>query len=489
MTEQTSPPHDPLIEKTVGPNSSSILKKKVLQVLNNRIWHIVIIVVAAISTGGVAVQFVSIDMAVVAALTVFCIGLWATAAVPEYWPALAFFIIAMAFDIAPAEVVFSGFHSSAFWLLFSGMVMGVAIRHTGIGRRAAGFLSRLLGRRYSRVILGIVVFSVLLAFVMPSSMGRIVLLIPIIVALAEHMGYNSHSNGRAGMLMAAAFGTWLPAFAILPSNAPNMILVGMAENLYAHEVSYWDYLLLHFPVLGLIKAGCLVLLIVWMFPDRNPVNKQSYRDDNAAMNSMQWHLVALLGVCLTFWFSDGIHHISPGWVGLAAALYCLWPYSDLTSKNCLDKDIKYGSLFFVAGIMGLGAVISSIGLGEVMVQSLSGYAGFSNDRPFWNVIALTIISTCIALLASLPSVPAVMSPISDNLASITGLPLGTVLMTQVLAFSNALLPYQAPPLIMAMQLGNLPLRAMSKLCIALFVCSTIILIPLDLLWWRFLGMY
>jgi di/tricarboxylate transporter len=489
MTEQRSPSHNPLAEKVTGPNSSSILKKRILQVLNNRIWHIVIIVVAAISTGGVAVQFVSIDMAVVAALTVFCIGLWATAAVPEYWPALAFFLIAVVFEIAPAEVVFSGFHSSTFWLLFSGMVIGVAIRHTGLGRRAAGLLSRMLGLRYNRVILGIVVFSVLLAFVMPSSMGRIVLLITIIVDLAYHLGYSSASNCRVGMLTAAAFGTWLPAFAILPSNAPNMILAGMAENLYAHEVSYWDYLLLHFPVLGLIKAGCLVLLIVWMFPDSDPVNKKSYKNDNATMSTTQTHLVALLGACLVFWLSDGVHHISPGWIGLAAALYCLWPYSNLTSKSCLDKDIKYGSLFFVAGIMGLGAAISSTGLGEVMVQSLSGYAGFSNDRPLWNVIALTAISTLVALLASLPSVPAVMSPLSDNLASITGLPLGTVLMTQVLAFSNVLLPYQAPPLIMAMQLGNLPLGAMSKLCIALFVCSTVILIPLDLLWWRFLGLF
>lgn len=489
MTEQTSPSNNPLAENIVETNSSSILKNRILQVLNNRIWHIFIIVVAAICAAGTAVQFVSIDMAVAAGLTVFCIGLWATAAVPEYWPALAFFLVAVVFEIAPAEVVFSGFHSSTFWLLFSGMVIGVAIRHTGIGKRAAGLLSRMLGLRYSRVILGIVVFSVLLAFVMPSSMGRIVLLIPIIIALADHMEYSSTSNGRIGMLTAAAFGTWLPAFAILPSNAPNMILAGMAENLYAHDVSYWSYLLLHFPVLGLIKAGCLVLLIVWMFPDRDPVHKESYKDDNVAMNSTQWHLVVLLGVCLAFWLCDGMHHISPGWVGLAAALYCLWPYSNLTSKNCLDKDIKYGSLFFVAGIMGLGAVISSTGLGEVMVQSLSGFAGFSSERPLWNVIALTVISTLVALSASLPSVPAVMGPISDNLASITGLPLGTVLMTQVLAFSNVLLPYQAPPLIMAMQLGNLPLGAMSKLCIALFVCSTLILIPLDILWWHFLDVF
>ena len=488
MSEQTSPIHKPQAVLTAEPRSRPI-PKVILKARSSDIWHMGIIVAVAIMTGAVTLQFVSIEMTIVASLTVLCIGLWATGAVPEYWPALAFFLIAVVFELAPAEVVFSGFQSSAFWLLFSGMVIGAAIRHTGLGKRAAGLLSRMLGLRYVGVILGIVVFSVLLAFVMPSSMGRIVLLIPIIIALADHMEYSSESNGRIGMLTAAAFGTWLPAFAILPSNAPNMILAGMSENLFSYEVSYWDYLLLHFPVLGLMKAGVLVLLIVWLFPDKGPSSQIAYEKSIFPMAPAERYLSVLLGLCLVLWLTDDMHGISPGWIGLAAALYCLWPYSMLASKNCLDQDIKYGSLFFVAGILGLGAVISSIGLGEVMVQSLSEYAGFSRNEPLWNVIALTIISTVIAILASVPSVPAVMSPLSDNLASITNLPLETVLMTQVLAFSNVFLPYQAPPLIMAMQLGNLPLGAMSKLCIALFICTTVLLIPLDLLWWRFLGVF
>ena len=213
-------------------------------------WKLLGIMAVAAAVGLVAAASLPVSMAVTAALTVLCIGLWATAVVPEYWTALAFFLIAVVLGIAPPPVVFSGFQSSTFWLLFSGLVLGAAIRHTGLGQRAAGLLSGMLGTRYAGVIAGIVLFSLALAFVMPSSLGRIVLMMPIIMALAEHMGYESGSRGRTGMLLAAAFGTWLPAFAILPSNAPNMILAGMAETLYGERLSYWTYLLLHFPVLG-----------------------------------------------------------------------------------------------------------------------------------------------------------------------------------------------------------------------------------------------
>ncbi len=456
---------------------------------SKRTWQIAGIVMTASLVWLATTAYLPSQMAGTAALTVFCIGLWATAAVPEYLPALLFFLIAVVFEIAPAQTAFSGFHSSTFWLLFSGLVLGASISHTGLGQRAAVLLSQMLGTRYSSAIFGIVVFSLALAFVMPSSMGRIILLVPIVIALADHMGYASGSNGRIGMLMAAAFGTCLPAFAILPSNGPNMILAGMAENLYDYQLAYWDYLLLHFPVLGVVKSAILIVLILWMFPDHDPAYETRSRHDVTPMTAEERRLTMVLGLCLALWFTDRIHQISPGWIGLAAAIYCLWPHSKLTSKKCLNEDIKYGPLFFVAGIMGLGAVISTTGLGEVVVQNLSEYADFSVDRPFWNLAVLTAISTLVAIVTSLPGVPAIMTPIAGDLISITGLPLATVLMTQVLAFSNVFLPYQAPPLVTAMQLGQLSTGVMTKLCLALFIISALILTPLDLLWWKILGVF
>lgn len=488
MTEQAPfqrQTHAPVTADRVDAQASGTRRAAALPKLP---WRFAGIAAAAGTVGLIAAGSLPAQMAAAAALAVFCIGLWATAVVPEYWTALVFFLAAVILEIAPAQTVFSGFVSSTFWLLFSGIVLGAAMRHTGLGQRAATLLSAGLGTRYAGVILGIVLFGLALAFVMPSSMGRVVLLVPIVVALADRMGYGAPSNGRIGMLTAAAFGTCLPAFAILPSNAPNMILAGMAENLHGQQLAYWDYLLLHFPVLGVVKALVLVMLILWLFPDRDPAHEAAPEPRATPMTAGEGRLTAVLALCLALWLTDGIHHISPGWIGLAAALYCLWPGSALTSTECVNKDINYGSLFFVAGIMGLGAVISATGLGEAVVQSLSAHADFSAGQPVWNVAALTAISTLVAVVTNLPGVPAVMTPVAASLAELTGLPLATVLMTQVLAFSNVFLPYQAPPLIAAMQLANLPVGAMTRLCLTTFVVSVLLLLPLDLLWWRILGL-
>lgn len=51
------------------------------------------------------------------------IVLWATSLLPEFITALLFFAAAMMAKIAPPEVSFGGFASSAFWLVFSGFVL------------------------------------------------------------------------------------------------------------------------------------------------------------------------------------------------------------------------------------------------------------------------------------------------------------------------------------------------------------------------------
>ncbi|HBX8203738.1 TPA: SLC13 family permease, partial [Klebsiella pneumoniae] len=112
------------------------------------------------------------------------IVLWATSLLPEFITALLFFAAAMMAKIAPPEVIFGGFASSAFWLVFSGFVLGIAIRKTGLADRAAQALSARLTDSWPRMVASVVLLSYALAFVMPSNMGRIALLMPIVAAMA-----------------------------------------------------------------------------------------------------------------------------------------------------------------------------------------------------------------------------------------------------------------------------------------------------------------
>src|SRR5215470_6170677 len=201
-----------------------------------------------------------------AVLSGFVITCWATGILPEHVTALAFFCLAMLFSIAPPAVVFAGFLSASLWLVLSGLIVGVAIIGTGLGAWVAQTVLRWFGTSYVRLVSGLVVVGMALTFVMPSTIGRTLLLIPMVVALAEQLGFAAGTPGRTGLVMAAAMGTSMPAAAILPSNIPNLALAGAAETLYGLTFHYGSYLLWHLPVTGVLKAIAIVLLIGRMYP-------------------------------------------------------------------------------------------------------------------------------------------------------------------------------------------------------------------------------
>src|SRR5690606_38430851 len=150
-----------------------------------------------------------------------------------------------------AEVVFSGLTSTACWLIVSGLVIGIAISETGLAQRVSDLFTRHLDDSYTRLIAGIVLMGILLGFVMPSSVGRIVLFIPLALAIAHSCGIAPGSNDQIAVGLAAAFRSHLSPFAIVPATIPTIIMIVSAEKIHGWILLFGEYLLLHFSMLGI----------------------------------------------------------------------------------------------------------------------------------------------------------------------------------------------------------------------------------------------
>lgn len=420
------------------------------------------------------------------ALAVAAIGLWATSVIPEPIAAIFFFTLAMLLKAAPAQVVFGGFESAALWLIFGGLVMGVAVKSTGLGERIANRLGRAFGTSYWGVITGITLVGVTMGFLMPSSMGRAILLMPIALSLAARYGFRPGSNGHLGVVLAAAFGCHVPTFSVLPANVPNLVMVGAAETLWGYAPSYGEYLLLHFPVLGLLKTVFMIALIVRLWPDTPRPEAEAARA-LGPVTAAERQLSLLLAAALLLWATDFLHHVSPAWISMAAAAILLMPAIGLVDRKAFNEQVNFGSMFYVAGIMGLGAVVDKSGLGARLAQAILAVLPLAPDSPAANFASLAALSTVVSMFTTLPGAPAVLTPLAGEMARASGLPIEAVLMSQVLGFSNPILPYESAPLVVAMQLGGERLGAAQSLCLWLAGITVLILLPLDFLWWRLLG--
>ncbi|MDF3834960.1 SLC13 family permease [Cupriavidus basilensis] len=421
-----------------------------------------------------------------AALVLSTVCCWALGVLPEPATTLLFFLCAVLLHVAPPSVVFSGFASAAWWLMFGGAVTGLALRQTGLAQRLAAIIFRGRTGSYRQVIATVALSAVGLAFLMPSTTGRVMLLMPIVLALADRLGFAPGSNGRIGMVLTVAAASYMPPTAILPANIPNSVLLGAANSVYGINLSYGSYLMLHFPILGVLKTVVLVWLVCRMFPEHGPLAALP-RQDTAAPGRQEKTLAIILALAVAGFATDTLHGISPAWISLAACIVCLLPGVGLVSARMLAEQVHLTPLLYVAGFLGLGAVVESTGLGTAISAALLRWLPLAPGHTAANVAALGAVGASLGLMTTLPGLPAVLTPLARELSQATGLSLEAVLMLQVPVFSTVFFPYQSPPIVIAMQLGGVGLREGTRLCLALAALTLLVLLPLDYFWWRLLG--
>ena len=414
-----------------------------------------------------------------------CIGLWATGWLPQWLTALVFFTLCTLAGVAPAETVFAGFGSAATWLVFAGLIIGAAIQYTGLGTTLAQGVGPWLAGSYRKALVGVIVLGLVMAFFMPSGMGRILLMVPILTTLADHLGYAQGERARTGLILGGIMGTFLPTYAILPANVPNNVLMGAAETVLGTPPTYSDYLLLHFPVLGLLKTLLLIGVMLWLFPGHAPAQAREPTPPLRLAAPERW-LAALLSVAVLLWMTDSWHGISPAWIGMGVALICLFPGSRLLAEKPLQS-ISFDSFIYVAGIVSLGALAYQSGLGTLVAGGLLSILPLREASDAAAFGMLSALAMMLGTLVTLPGIPAILTPMAPGLAEITGWSPEAVYMTQVVGFSTVLLPYQAPPLIVGILAARISLRETARLCLITAVLSVLLLWPLDYLWWQWLG--
>jgi anion transporter len=421
-----------------------------------------------------------------AALLVLTIGLWALSAVPEYITALLFFLLAVVLAIAPPQVVFSAFTSATMWLVLGGLIIADAVTATGLGRRFAGVLFDRYTSSYAALIVAIALVATALAFFMPATIGRILLLVPIVVALAERVGFAPATSGYNGLCLTAIIITYQSGSAILPANAPNLVLAGAAETLYGVPLIYAEYLWVMFPVLALLKGAVAVALIWWLYPAQ--VKTQTAPLALAPMSAEERRLAVILVIALLLWMTDAVHGVRAGWVALAAGLACLLPRVGVLPAASFNN-VRLGPFFYVGASIGLGAVVHESGLGELLGKTLQGTLNLQPDSDFTNFMVLGMLNAMAGLLLTNPAQPAVMTALSGPFADAAGWPLNAAVMTIAVGFNVMLLPYQVPPIVVGMHAAAVPVRTALRLTTPLAALGIVVFLPLDYLWWRIIGYF
>lgn len=422
-------------------------------------------------------------VAVIGGLAVFC---FATRILPELVTTLLCFLAFLALELAPPEVIFSGFASGGTWLMISGLIIGTAITFTGLGKQIATRIFARTGTSYVRTVLLLSVSGLLLGLLVPSTIPRIIVMVPVAVSLAKEMGMSTGSRGQIGLAITAATSTLLPTYAILTANLPTIVHYGALETLLGVKTSYANYFVAQLPA-NLVRFGLILACLLPFAKSTNLAQQSDTPDDVEPMTNVQRRLLGLLFVAIAFWATDSLHGISPAWIAMAVAIVVLVPQMKMMAGDAMKTTVDMTPVFFLVGVFGVSAVAQHVGLDLLVADTLVPRLGLTAGSGLHDIYAIAGFSALISHLTTAPAAPVVLVPLAGAMASAADLPVITVAMAQIVGIATPLLPYQAPPLLVAMALAHIPVSTLTRVCLVLAIGVAVIGIPLTWLWWQIIG--
>jgi di/tricarboxylate transporter len=196
-----------------------------------------------------------------------------------------------------------------------------------------------------------------------------------------------------------------------------------------------------------------------------------------------------MAVAIGFWATDAWHGISPAWVALTLAAVLLVPGFGMLDATAMKTKIDMSPAFFLAAVFAISAVAEETGLGQLVADHLIPLMGLGQGSGLRDLYAVTGLSTLLSHVTTAPAAPAVLVPLAGTFATETGWPVETVAMVQVIGIATPILPYQAPPLIVAMAMAQIPVAALIRVCCGLALAVAVVGLPVTYLWWSWLGMF
>lgn len=409
-----------------------------------------------------------------------CVLFWATAVFPGYLVSLLFFALAVGFTAVPASEIFSGFASSAFWLVFSGGVIGAALKDSGLSRRVGAILARRIGASYLKALLAFTVLSFALSLVMPSTFGRIAILVPIAIGYCTVAGLDRSSPGQHGILLLVIVGSYELAAAVLPANLPNVIMSGILEQSVGLHLGFSEYLYAFFPAGVLVRGAILIAASYWLFPATVDTLPPSPSMDRLSRPEIR--VLVLLSVTLVLWLSDSLHRIAPGWVGLGFSVaYLLTTPRD--QVMAFARAYKMDLLWFIAALVGLTALINHIDLSLLPPLMSMG----PESHPVLTYAALIALSIGLCFAVTSNAEPALYIPVAMRALG-DGALLKMGMLSQVMGYSTTFLPYQSPPIVFGADLARISHGATVRYCLVTAVLGVAVAMPFNALWWWLTGL-
>jgi sodium-dependent dicarboxylate transporter 2/3/5 len=427
------------------------------------------------------------------AIASFMIVCWITEVMPHIVTGILGCYFFWILKVVPFESSFSGFADQTPWFLFGAGLIGMMATKTGLARRLAYMILANVGAGYSRLLLGFILSSFLLTFLVPSGIACVVIMASVALGVMDVFGLGKGSNVGRGIFITLTYtaGTFDK---MVVAGASSILGRGIIQRVTGIDVSWSQWVLAFLPV-ALVTIYCTWRIVLWFYPPEDASLDGGVEFLRASLSKMgPWTkdekralLLMLVGIAL--WSTDLIHHISPAIIGIGVGLLAAVPGVGMLDQEDL-KRLNFLPVFFTATAISMGNVlIQTKALNSMTAIMFNWMRPLVTNIyatafvPYWTAFAYHIfLGNEISMIAT--SMPPLL-----NFAVSSGihpLPIGLV---WGFAAAGKIFVYQSGVLVAGYSYGYFKAKDLLRVGMCLTIVQSVVMLVIVPFYWPLIGIH
>jgi len=425
------------------------------------------------------------------AIASFMIVAWITEVLPHAVTGIIGCYLFWVLKVVGFEAAFSGFADQTPWFLFGAGLIGMMATKSGLARRLAYMVTSTVGAGYSRLLLGFILSSFLLTFLVPSGIACVIIMAAVAVGVMDVFGLGRGSNVGRGIFVTLTYTAGIFDKMVI-AGATSILGRGMIEKITGIQV-YWSQWLLAFFPCAVITIFFTWRLVLWLYPPEKEAlegGAKFLRESLAKMGPWsrdEKKSMLLMLIAIALWSTDLIHHISPAIIGIGIGLLATVPGLGVLDQEDL-KRLNYLPVFFTAAAIGMGNVL-------VQTKALDAMTAIMFDwmRPWVaNVYSIVLVPYWTAFcyhifLGNEISMLATSMPPLLNFAKSSGLHPLPIAMVWAFASGGKIFVYQSGVMVTGYSYGYFKAADLLRVGICLTVVESLVLLLMVPFYWPLLG--
>jgi sodium-dependent dicarboxylate transporter 2/3/5 len=432
----------------------------------------------------------------VIAVALWMVIWWITEAVSISVTALLPLLLFPVLNIMSITDVGANYGSPIIFLFFGGFVLALALEKVNLHKRIALNIIKITGTTPNKVVLGFMIATASLSMWISNTASTVVML-PIAMSVIgllinDEDGYTKDDQNFAlSVMLGIAFSANAGGIATVIGTPPNSVMIGLLENEYNIEISFLKWMTLGLPFSILLLIIAYLVLVKWMYPNKQLQFKASKDVINAELKKLgplsgkEKMVLVIFGITVFLWiFRTVINKLFPG-LGLSDTIISMLaaislfsvPYNirkgDFIIKWNDTQKLAWGILILFGGGLALAKGMSVSGI----VAIVSNAIATSEITILFTASLLILLMLFMTELMSNVALVAVLAPVVAGIAIGLEIPIVYLLIPVTIASSCAfMLPMATPPNAIVFASGYIKVHQMAKVGIILNLIAVLLLI-------------